>query len=182
MRRALCVTALGLTVLATAMLTWTGAGRPAAPPTVDALPAPARATISAVLGRDDARYRMSLAGENVTAANPRHDLTASFTRAGASVSTRAGSVTFRLTGVARGEVFHRLAPARPIAGANRVDYRRGAISEWYVNGPLGLEQGFTLASLRPQARPADSACSSTSVAPSRHAASAATSSSCATAS
>ena len=146
MRRALRVTALGLTALATAMLTWTGAGRPAAPPTEDALPAPARAAISAVLGRDDARYRMSLAGENVTAANPRHDLTASFTRDGASVSTRAGSITFTLAGVARGEVFHRLAPARPTVEVNRVDYRRGAISEWYVNGPLGLEQGFTLAS------------------------------------
>jgi hypothetical protein len=25
-----------------------------------------------------------------------------------------------------------------------VEYRRGALTEWYVNGPLGLEQGFTL--------------------------------------
>jgi hypothetical protein len=27
---------------------------------------------------------------------------------------------------------------------NRVRYDRGAIEEWYVNGPLGLEQGFTV--------------------------------------
>ena len=27
---------------------------------------------------------------------------------------------------------------------NRIEYRRGALTEWYVNGPLGLEQGFTL--------------------------------------
>ena len=32
----------------------------------------------------------------------------------------------------------------PEAKANRVEYRRGGLSEWYVNGPLGLEQGFTL--------------------------------------
>ena len=28
--------------------------------------------------------------------------------------------------------------------ANRVVYRHGSLEEWYVNGPLGLEQGFTL--------------------------------------
>jgi FG-GAP repeat len=28
--------------------------------------------------------------------------------------------------------------------ANRVSYDRGVVEEWYVNGPLGLEQGFTV--------------------------------------
>ena len=32
----------------------------------------------------------------------------------------------------------------PIKRANRVSYRRGSLTEWYANGPLGLEQGFTL--------------------------------------
>ena len=38
------------------------------------------------------------------------------------------------------------APAitRRSAKSNRVELERGRISEWYVNGPLGLEQGFTL--------------------------------------
>jgi hypothetical protein len=29
---------------------------------------------------------------------------------------------------------------------NRVEYQRGELTEWYVNGPAGFEQGFTLAS------------------------------------
>ena len=33
---------------------------------------------------------------------------------------------------------------RSIAGA-RVEYRRDGLTEWYINGPRGLEQGFTLA-------------------------------------
>ena len=37
-----------------------------------------------------------------------------------------------------------VAPAAPTARANRVSYRRGPLTEWYANGPLGLEQGFTL--------------------------------------
>jgi hypothetical protein len=31
------------------------------------------------------------------------------------------------------------------ARTNRVEYKRGALTEWYINGPPGLEQGFTLA-------------------------------------
>ena len=41
-----------------------------------------------------------------------------------------------------------LRPARqtpPVrTAANRVEYRRDGVTEWYVNGPLGLEQGFTV--------------------------------------
>src|SRR5262249_44351760 len=32
-----------------------------------------------------------------------------------------------------------------IHAGNRVSYRRGNVTEWYVKGPLGLEQGFTFA-------------------------------------
>ncbi|HET7638642.1 MAG TPA: hypothetical protein VFK47_07855, partial [Ktedonobacteraceae bacterium] len=34
----------------------------------------------------------------------------------------------------------------PVIKDNRVEYHRmGGLTEWYLNGPLGLEQGFTLA-------------------------------------
>ena len=37
------------------------------------------------------------------------------------------------------------ATLAPTGEGNRVEYGRGAgLTEWYVNGPLGLEQGFTL--------------------------------------
>jgi len=32
----------------------------------------------------------------------------------------------------------------PQANRNHVNYRRGSLTEWYVNGPVGLEQGFTV--------------------------------------
>jgi hypothetical protein len=37
-----------------------------------------------------------------------------------------------------------VSEAAPQGSANRVEFRRGALTEWYANGPLGLEQGFTL--------------------------------------
>jgi hypothetical protein len=35
-------------------------------------------------------------------------------------------------------------PAQPHARGNRVEFDRGALTEWYVNRPAGMEQGFTL--------------------------------------
>ena len=32
----------------------------------------------------------------------------------------------------------------PHIAGNRIEYRRDGLTEWYVNGPLGLEQGFTM--------------------------------------
>ena len=35
-------------------------------------------------------------------------------------------------------------PALPFPAENRVDYSRGELIEWFVNGPEGLEHGFTI--------------------------------------
>ncbi|MBI4516452.1 MAG: FG-GAP repeat protein [Deltaproteobacteria bacterium] len=52
----------------------------------------------------------------------------------------------RLSGYGYGEELSSVGTAGPVADRNRVEYRRGALTEWYVNGPQGLEQGFTLES------------------------------------
>jgi len=44
-----------------------------------------------------------------------------------------------------GDALHAVKSVAPQANANRVEYRRDGVTEWYENGPLGLEQGFTLA-------------------------------------
>src|SRR6185295_17927 len=71
-----------------------------------------------------------------------------FDRTGVSVATGGEQAWFRLAGLGRGAVSALPAsrPSSPVSAGNRVTYRHGALSEWYVNGPLGLEQGFTLAS------------------------------------
>ena len=55
----------------------------------------------------------------------------------------------RLAGYGYGARLASAAEVAPITRANRVVYRHGSLDEWYANGPLGLEQGFTL-----NARPA----------------------------
>ena len=45
-----------------------------------------------------------------------------------------------------------LEPAEPQAEKERVEYRRGPVTEWYVNRPGGLEQGFELEEPQASAR------------------------------
>ncbi len=77
-------------------------------------------------------------------ANAAQRLTLEFSDQGARLSHPDGSVTFRLTGYGYGDRLVEPASAKPKAVGNRVEYQRGDLTEWYVNGPQGLEQGFTL--------------------------------------
>jgi hypothetical protein len=54
-------------------------------------------------------------------------------------------VGLRLSAIGYGSTLVTLGGSPPRASANRVFYTRPALSEWYSNGPLGVEQGFVLA-------------------------------------
>ena len=49
-----------------------------------------------------------------------------------------------LVSYGRGDVVAPIERAALIVAGDRIDYRRGEVGEWYVNGPRGLKQGFTL--------------------------------------
>src|SRR5262245_20069091 len=51
-----------------------------------------------------------------------------------------------LAGYGRGTSAWSLPRASLAPSGKRIEYRRGEFLEWYDNGPLGLEQGFVLAS------------------------------------
>ena len=63
------------------------------------------------------------------------------------VDLRAGGLSVSLTvvGLGRGGRLSRPGVVSVSARENRVVYDRGSLREWYVAGPLGIEQGFTLA-------------------------------------
>ena len=122
----------------------------AAPAGLSSLPAEAQASVSAALGRDQWTYHAKEQGEGWRLANPKHSLRADFTARGVEIQTGAVRFGLRLSGLGRGARVEEMIAGTPKAKANRVEYRRGTLTEWYVNGPLGLEQGFTLE--RPPAR------------------------------
>jgi hypothetical protein len=67
-----------------------------------------------------------------------------FTALGVEVQSGAARFRLQLTGLGRGARLEAVSAGTPEEKDNRIKYRRGALTEWYVNGPLGLEQGFTL--------------------------------------
>ncbi|MPZ16418.1 MAG: hypothetical protein GEV06_00675 [Luteitalea sp.] len=126
------------------------AAAPANTTSVESLPVAAQASISAALGRDDEQYHAETASGSVTLTNHDHQITTVFTRDGVTIQRRdAAPIGMALTTIGVGETLAPVTPATPVAATNRVEYVRGPLTEWYVNGPVGLEQGFTL-----DARPA----------------------------
>ncbi|MGH9431879.1 MAG: FG-GAP repeat protein [Terriglobia bacterium] len=108
------------------------------------LPLGAQSSISAALGRDVPGYQVRTERGRLEAGNARQKLAVDFTPEG--VQVRSGSQLWRITlrGYGYGTTVKAAGAVIPRASLNRVEYRRGALTEWYVNGPLGLEQGFTL--------------------------------------
>ena len=108
------------------------------------LPLPAKALVSRTLAHDDRSFAVTPVAGGLGVRNAHHHLTARFSQRG--VFVRSGSARFGLSLHAYGYAgrLRTLAPATPRAVHNRVSYRRPGLSEWYANGPLGLEQGFTL--------------------------------------
>jgi hypothetical protein len=108
------------------------------------LPVAAQPVVSATLGENDARYQVGSVGGALRVQNPAQALQADFTRQGMEV--RSGQTHWRLAlnGYGYGERLEKVGETAPQSRANRVEYQRGPLVEWYVNGPMGLEQGFTI--------------------------------------
>lgn len=101
--------------------------------------------------REDA-YRVWQAKDEdaiYVARNPRHHLRARFAPGGVLVEPvdRDSSWSWGLTleSWGRGDRLRLAGAVSPVAEGSRVEYRRGDLTEWYVNDAKGIEQGFTIA-------------------------------------
>jgi len=108
------------------------------------LPLDAQPSVSAALGRDLPEYQAQARSGGFKAQNAQHKLAADFTSHG--VAVRGENLFWRMafSGYGYGVVLTSPQTVVPRAELNRVEYRRGSLTEWYVNGPAGLEQGFTI--------------------------------------
>ncbi len=110
------------------------------------LSAAARLAVSRGLGAELPGYRLTRSAGGFLAHNAGQGLTASFSDRGATISVRDGahaSIVLRSI-AAGGSTVLVGARAQPLARGNRAEYSRGAATEWFANGPSGVEQGFTL--------------------------------------
>ncbi len=115
----------------------------------------ATTTLAAVLRRIARReYRISENKLGLQAPSRRHALRTYFEPTGIRIVDRVAEgapqlLTLRLQQLGRTHLLARVAPGKVVSEGNRVEIRRGALVEWYVNSPAGLEQGFTV-SQRPE--------------------------------
>ncbi len=108
------------------------------------LPPALQAVASSAVGASTSRYALSPGPHGAWRAAG-GGISATFSPGGPTLVTSRRTATLRVIAVGVGGRLSRLPIGRPVVLGNRVIYRRGGVSEWYRNGPLGLEQGFTLA-------------------------------------
>ena len=110
-----------------------------------ALSAVVQAQVSASIGRDQRAFQFSNTKSGYRLENRSKDLAVTFAQQ--EIAFRVGSNHWglSLTGYGYGKKLRSAGTVAPRASENRIEYRRGDLTEWYVNGPLGLEQGFTMA-------------------------------------
>ena len=77
--------------------------------------------------------------------NSSQRLTLDFNGQEARLSHPDGTLNLHLNGYGYGARLMKPARAVLTASGNRLEYQRGDLTEWYLNGPQGLEQGFSLA-------------------------------------
>ena len=110
------------------------------------IPAGAQSVVSATLGKADEAYRAKSSGQGYATENPANHLSAQYAADGVKIRLQNANLDLEFQGWGYGKpgVAEGQAAVAPLVDANRVEYRRGALTEWYVNGPLGIEQGFTI--------------------------------------
>jgi uncharacterized repeat protein (TIGR01451 family) len=136
-----------LVLLLTPFVRGSGRSGPAAEPAatnLSSVPLAGRGTAAAALGRNDPAYRVWGTKHGLRATNEPSGLKAEFTPSRVSLRSGNSRLDLRLSAWGRDSRLTIAGPVRPLATANRVSYDRADLSEWYANGPLGLEQGFTV--------------------------------------
>ncbi|MFH1246446.1 MAG: FG-GAP repeat protein [Candidatus Liptonbacteria bacterium] len=93
------------------------------------LPSSLEPIVNRTLGKDDSSYHIK---ENLTAQNQNNNYTARFTKEGVQISKG-----FNIS-------VPNVSYANPRIDKNTVTYDRGTYTEWYINTPRGIEQGFTI--------------------------------------
>ena len=113
---------------------------------LEVMPLAARYAVSAAIGRERQAYHLAEGEDGIRGKNPAQWYELGFSGTGVEIGAGESRWGLRLASWGYGEDQISMETAAPVSSGNRVEYRRGALTEWYVNGPYGLQQGFTLAS------------------------------------
>ena len=111
----------------------------------DTLPVSAQLAISSAIGKDQALYHLSTTPQGYRFNGPEQRYHVDLDQSGANIHfPEQPTIGLRLKQFGYGDKLVSLDAVAPQGKANRIEYVYPGISEWFVNGPAGIEQGFTL--------------------------------------
>ena len=113
-------------------------------PAGSSLPIEAQYAVSAAIGRDDSRYHALETVAGVALENPAQGLRLVFGHDGATLEANSLRWQMGLVSWGVGDASMPMERSGPASSGNRVEIDHGGVTEWYVNGPFGLQQGFTV--------------------------------------
>ncbi len=109
------------------------------------LPVAAQYAISSAIGQDQSAYHAASGAAGLTLVNPANGFTAEVQSGALHVSVGSDTWDMTLEGLGYGGAMQPVGTDQTSVSGNRVDCNYGTIDVWYVNGPVGLEQGFNVA-------------------------------------
>lgn len=118
------------------------------------LPIPAQGILSEAVGRGDTAFHARRDAAGWRLENDTNGVRALFDANGAVARLGGAEWNMGLHAWGFGKTLHVTTAQVPTAHQNRVEYARDGIVEWYVNGVLGLQQGFTVETSAQEARDA----------------------------
>lgn len=95
------------------------------------------------LGADDRAFWIDDRGGSLYTQGP-SGISARFSESSVAVGAGGSGLRLGLRAIGRSNAVRASSAAAPRVRQNLVTYARGPLVEWYANGPLGLEQGFTV--------------------------------------
>jgi hypothetical protein len=140
----LCAATFASVVASESSVASAGQGAGASHELLSSLPLAAQEAVSRTLGASDHAYRISSTGLGFQALSPAQRLGVQFDRSRILIKSGELNVRLALRAAGYGAALGDVGAGRMDVRANRVLYSYPGFSAWYVNGPLGLEQGFTL--------------------------------------
>lgn len=110
------------------------------------LPLDAQSSISRILGNENPAYHAAALESGYRFKNHQHALSVDLSTSGVEICSDGNRWVMALRAYGYGDELIPAQAAMPRAVANHIEYRRGILTEWYVNGQMGVEQGFTIES------------------------------------
>jgi len=112
----------------------------------DLPPGSAPAIAKAMLKDLPEEYQLRRDNNSFSMSNPSHGMDIAFTPEGLQVTSAGKRWGMVMTGIGTPGSVQPVEKAMPVNDNGMMVYARGDVSEWYINSPWGVEQGFTIES------------------------------------